>query len=121
MARSGSFLEKSISEHICSDVGAISLSEEEIKFHNSDFVKEDPREARGLKPIVTGQFSGPTEREQLTSLQRKILRFLKINHDVKLKSTYISHGLSYRRGNTIRKKLEGAGKIFSRVVETEKM
>jgi predicted transcriptional regulator len=91
------------------------LSEEKIKAHNKGFAYEvsytDPV---GISPkrLIDG-------RDKLTQLDRKILRYIKINAGVNLKNAFISLGVSYRRGNTIKNKLEGLGVIRSEKVCTD--
>jgi hypothetical protein len=52
-------------------------------------------------------------------LDRKILRYIKINAGVNLKNAFISLGVSYRRGNNIKNKLKGLGLIRSEKVCTD--
>lgn len=96
------------------------ISPEEIRAHNKGFVPETPAQWEGFEPAARKEFAGFAGRDKLTPIQRKILRYLKINHGANLKRTYMAHGMSYRRGNTTRKRLEGAGFITSKGVETEK-
>jgi ABC-type oligopeptide transport system ATPase subunit len=93
-------------------------SPEKIRKHNADFVMEAPREIVESKSIEAAQFVEFGGRDKLRYLDRKILRYLKIHKSANLKSCYIAHGLSYERGNTIRKRLEGAGLIESEIVST---
>jgi hypothetical protein len=95
-----------------SDVGP-----EKIKAHNKDFVMEIPEDAI---PIGREELREFGEGIKLGNLHRKMLRYIASEGYPNLKSAYLSHGLSYERGNTVRKKLEmGAGFISSEVVSTE--
>ncbi|MBW2208302.1 MAG: ATP-binding protein [Deltaproteobacteria bacterium] len=95
------------------------LSPGEIREHNEDFVSEASQEIAQPEPVSGGEFAVFSRRDKLGHLDRKVLRYLKINKCPNLRNCYIAHGLSYRRGNTIRKRLEGAGLIYSKVVSTE--
>jgi hypothetical protein len=85
------------------------LSEEKIKAHNKGFVSQisytDPASIARKRPI--------DRRDKFTQLDRKILRYIKINAGVNLKNAFISLGVSYRRGNKIKNKLEGLKVIRS--------
>jgi hypothetical protein len=91
------------------------LSEEKIKAHNKGFVSEmsfpEPVSITRKRPI--------DGRDKFTQLDRKILRYIKINAGVNLKNAFISLGVSYRRGNKIKNKLEGLGVIRSEKVCTD--
>jgi predicted transcriptional regulator len=95
------------------------ISAEEIRVHNRGFVMEIKEVLEEEKTISSKEFAQPYGVIKFAPIYGKILRFLKINDGANLKTVYIAHGLSYRRGNTVRKKLEGAELIFSEEVETE--
>ena len=106
-------LEKEISKLDESD------SEEEIKKHNGEFVSEVPMEERRPKPIEEVPKEQLDRRDKFTPVMKKILRYVKINPGVNLKTAYISLGVSHRRGNFLRNKLESMGLIESREIATD--
>ena len=91
------------------------MSEQKIKAHNRDFVSE----VEYSKPVPTASKEPIDRRDKFTPIEREILRYLKINPGVNLKDAYISLGVSYRRGNLIRNKLEGVGIVRSEKVATD--
>ena len=95
------------------------VSSEEIRVHNRGFVMEIEEVPEEQKTTYSNEFAHPSGVMKFAPIYGKILRFLKINDGANLKTVYIAHGLSYRRGNTARKKLEGAGLVSSQEVETE--
>jgi hypothetical protein len=91
------------------------LSEEKIIAHNKGFVSE----VSYTNPVSIAHKRPIDGRDKLTPLDRKILRYLKINSGVNLKNAFISLGVSYRRGNNIKNRLEGLGVIRSEKVCTD--
>jgi predicted transcriptional regulator len=100
------------------DVRKIEPTPEEILAHNGNFVAFVPQDSDVFKPVLRKEFSHISREDKLTPLHRKILRYLKINYGANLKSTFISQGLSYRRGNGMKKHLESKGLIYSERVST---
>jgi len=91
----------------------------EVVAHNGNFVSQIPQETERFKTEVIKDVATRKEEIKLETLHRKILRYIKINNGSNLKTVYLAHGLSYRRGNTIRKKLERGGYLISENVNTE--
>ena len=82
------------------------LSPEEIKSRNGDFVS--PVETQGYESESEEALAG---RVKLAPLDRKILRYLKINNGTNLRNLNISFGLDYGQTRRIKKRLVNLGLI----------
>ena len=87
------------------------VSPEEISNHNGDFVNEVLEHNNEPKQIVPRAVTAFTGAKKLGNIHRKMLRSVASGKFPNLKDMYLSLGLSYGRGDRIRKRLLTLGLI----------
>jgi hypothetical protein len=86
------------------------VSPEEIRRHNGDLIQNPtPVESAPIAQLVSED-----------KLDREYLEFMKFQDGSNLRNVYNSMGMSYRRGNSFRRYLEGQGYVYSQIMITKK-